>query len=480
MVQHARNPSRKAVERGASAAAATGPPGAYDALQTLPTHSAHAGVHVACDLLRFIFRSVTDGVFTIDRNFVITSFNPAAERITGFSAREALGKRCFEVLRADVCHRRCVLRETLTTEDSVENVRVTIIAQDGIERPIVLNATILRDDRGEVVGAVEFFRDLRDMEHLQQHLAHENALQRIVRGSPAMNRILEMLPNIAASDCSVLIVGPSGSGKELIAQAIHSLSPRRFGPYVRLNCAALPATLLESELFGYEKGAFTDARRDKPGHFALANGGTLLLDEITEMDPALQVKLLRVLNNGEYQPLGSTKALRTDARIIASTNADIPAALRSGRLREDLYFRINVLTVELPPLRERREDIPLLVEHFLNKLAAKTGKPIRSISPRAIGCLCRHSFPGNVRELENAIEHAFVMCQGETIEAEHLPMRICEGSEPHGPGPEAPDEWRLIEQALRRHRGNRTRAAEELGMHRSTLWRKLKCMGPES
>lgn len=473
----ARNPSRKAAEADASAAAVAGPPVARDAPQALPTQSARAGVHVGCDLLRIVFRSMTDGVFTIDRSFVITSFNPAAERITGFSAREALGKRCFEVLRADVCQRRCVLRETLTTEDPVENVRVTIITQNGVERPIVLNASVLRDDRGEIVGAVEFFHDLRDMEHLQQHLAHEYALQRIVRGSPAMNRIIEMLPNIAASDCSVLIVGPSGSGKELVAQAIHSLSPRRFGPYVRLNCAALPATLLESELFGYEKGAFTDARRDKPGHFALANGGTLLLDEITEMDPALQVKLLRVLNNGEYQPLGSTKTLRTDARIIASTNADIPAALRSGRLREDLYFRIDVLTIELPPLRERREDIPLLVEHFLNKFVAKTGKPIRSISPRAIGFLCRHSFRGNVRELENAIEHAFVMCQGETIEAEHLPMHIREGSEQHGTSTEAPDERRLIEQALRRQRGNRTRAAEELGMHRSTLWRKLKSLG---
>jgi transcriptional regulator with PAS, ATPase and Fis domain len=324
---------------------------------------------------------------------------------------------------------------------------------------------------------VEFFHDLRALEHLQL-LAHEHALQRIVRGSPAMNRIIEMLPNIAASDCSVLIAGPSGSGKELIAQAIHSLSARRFGPYVRLNCAALPATLLESELFGYEKGAFTDARRDKPGHFALANGGTLLLDEITEMEPALQVKLLRVLNNGEYQPLGSTKTLRTDARIIASTNADIPAVLRSGRLREDLYFRINVVTIELPPLCERREDIPLLVEHFLHKFAAKTGKPIRSISPRAIGVLCRHCFPGNVRELENAIEHAFVMCQGEMIEAEHLPLHTLEGSEQQGTSTEQPDERRLIEQALRRHSGNRTRAAEELGMHRSTLWRKLKSLSP--
>ena len=441
---------------------------------------AFRGPHRGCELLRLIFQSMTDAMFTIDRDFAITSFNPAAERITGFRASEAIGKRCFEILRADVCHRRCVLREALATDQAVERVRVTIITRDGLEKPIFLSGAVLRDDNGSAVGAVELFQDASAAETLENDLAQHHALQKIVHGSPEMRRVIDMLPNIAASDCSVLIVGPSGSGKELVAQAIHNLSPRRFGPYVRLNCAALPANLLESELFGYVKGAFTDARRDKPGHFTLANGGTLLLDEITEMDPSLQVKLLRVLNNGEYQPLGSTKALHADARIIASTNADVDEALRDGRFREDLYFRVDVVTVVLPPLRDRREDIPLLVDHFIGKLAHRTGKPIRSISLSAMRLLQAYSYPGNVRELENAIEHAFVMCPGERIEAEHLPATIASPSPSRKDRREEPeDERQLIERALDRHGGNRTRAAEELGMHRSTLWRKLQRIGAE-
>ncbi len=436
------------------------------------------GPHRGCELLRLVFRSITEAMFTIDRDFTITSFNPAAERITGFRACEAIGKRCFEILRADVCQRRCVLREALATDQAVERVRVTIITRDGVEKPIFLSGAVLHDDDGCAVGALELFQDASAAENLETDLAQHHALQTIVHGSPAMRRVIDMLPNIAASDCSVLIVGPSGSGKELVAQAIHNLSPRRFGPYVRLNCAALPANLLESELFGYVKGAFTDARRDKPGHFALATGGTLLLDEITEMDPSLQVKLLRVLNNGEYQPLGSTKALHADARIIASTNADVDEALREGRFREDLYFRVDVVSVVLPPLRDRREDIPLLVDHFIGKLAHRTGKPIRSISLHAMRLLEAYPFPGNVRELENAIEHAFVMCPGDEIEAAHLPTTVADppatvSDRPTGPG----EERGIIERALRRHRGNRTHAADELGMHRTTLWRKMKTYG---
>ena len=431
-----------------------------------------------CELLRLVFHSITEAVFTVDPNFIITSFNPAAERITGFSAAEAIGKHCSEVLRADVCHRRCVLKEAIAAGHAHERVRVTIINRDGVEKPILLSGAVLRDEHGGTVGALELFQDARPSEHLEQRLLEEQALEGIVHGSPTMRKIIDVLPNIASSDCSVLIVGPSGSGKELIAQAIHSLSPRRFCPYVRLNCAALPANLLESELFGYVKGAFTDAWRDKPGHFALVKGGTLLLDEITEMDPSLQVKLLRVLNNGEYQPLGSTETLHTDARIIAATNAGIEAALADGRLRDDLYFRIAVVTVQLPALRERNEDIPLLVDHFIGKLARKTGKPIRSISPHAMHLLRKHPFPGNVRELENTVEHAFVMCPGEQIEAEHLPAPILEPHERAFPAAgEAPDERRLIELTLQRHRGNRKRAAVELGMHRSTLWRKMRILG---
>jgi PAS domain S-box-containing protein len=438
----------------------------------LPT--VRVGPIEGCELLRIVFDSITDGVFTVDRNLAITSFNRAAERITGFPASEAIGRRCFEVFRTDVCHRQCALRAALNNELPVNSARVHIITRDGVEKAMGVSATVLHAD-GEIVGAVEFLHDLRAFDDASQ----QRATTGIVTGSPAMNRILDLLPNIARSDCSVLILGPSGSGKELIAQAIHSLSPRRFGPYVKINCAALPATLLESELFGYVKGAFTDARTDKPGHFALARGGTLLLDEIGEMDVTLQVKLLRVLNDGEYQPLGSARTLHADARVIAASNADLKALIEQGRFRADLFFRINVVTVELPPLSDRPEEIPVLITHFIDKFSAATGKPIRGVSPEAMRLLTSYGYPGNVRELENAIEHAFVMCDGETIGAEHLPSHLGESTLRRGKqGDEAlPGERQLVAAALARCRGNRGKAARELGMHRTTLWRKLKSYG---
>jgi PAS domain S-box-containing protein len=445
------------------------------ALETV--HPAHGGVRLGCELLRIIFNSISDGVFTVDREFAITSFNRAAERITGFSVADAIGKRCYEIFRTEVCHRQCALRDALNHQAPVENARVHIISHGGVEKPILVNATVLRE-KGEVVGAVEFFRDLSMVEDLDQRLAQHRATDGIVSSSNAMRRIIETLPNIAKSDCSVLIAGPSGSGKEVVAQAIHSMSPRRYGPYVKVNCAALPATLLESELFGYVRGAFTDARRDKLGQFALANGGTLLLDEISEMDVSLQVKLLRVLNNGEYQPLGSTKALRTDARVIAATNANLGELIEAGRFRADLFFRINVVTIDLPPLRERPEDIPLLTSHFLCAFVKRTGKLIRSVSPSAMRLLCSYDYPGNVRELENAIEHAFVMCEGDVIAPEHLPSQLSAASPTRGHTGHV-SEKSLVGEALRRHGGNRTRTAEELGIHRTTLWRKMKEHGLE-
>ncbi|MEW5993096.1 MAG: sigma 54-interacting transcriptional regulator [Candidatus Zixiibacteriota bacterium] len=430
------------------------------------------------ELSKIIFNSISDGVFTVDQNCIITSFNHAAERITGFTAAQAVGKYCFDIFRTEICHKQCALKDTLKTRDPVEDARITIITKDGDEIPIQVTTTLLRDDDGNVVGAVEFFRDVSEIEHLRKSLDQKNTLSDIVSVTPKMQQLIALLPDVAESECNVLIRGPSGSGKELVAQVIHNLSPRRYGPYVRLNCAALPAQLLESELFGYEKGAFTDAKRDKPGQFSLANGGTLLLDEISEMDTALQVKLLRVLNNGEYRPLGSTRTLHTDARIIAATNADLQAAITQGRFRGDLYYRINVVTLEIPPLRERPADIPLLVNHFLKIFRKKTRKPIERVSAEAMAMLRRYHFSGNVRELENAIEHAFVMCHGRQIEVEHLPAHITNQSAgTNGITPDARNEKDVILEALRRHHGNRTRAAEELGVHRATLWRKLKSYG---
>lgn len=290
-----------------------------------------------------------------------------------------------------------------------------------------------------------------------------------------MQRIFSILPEVAESECSVLIAGPSGSGKELVAQALHSLSPRRKGPYLKINCGALPANLLESELFGYEQGAFTDAKRSKPGQFQLARGGTLLLDEIGEMPLPLQVKILRVLSSGEFSPLGSVKVQKTDVRILASTNRDLDRMIEQGRFREDLYYRINVVNICLPPLRERLEDLPLLVDHFIRRFREKRSRNIQSMTNEALALLRRYDFPGNVRELENAIEHGFVMCRGEQIEPRHLPRRIQQAAENASRSDREPrSERAIIQEALARHGGNHQATALELGMHRSTLWRKLQ------
>lgn len=422
-----------------------------------------------------IFNNISEGVFTIDRDCRITSFNRAAERISGFSQEEATGQFCFDIFRTELCHQRCALRTTLLNGDEVLNVRVTIITRDGRKVPIRVTTSILRDDDGEVIGAVEFFRDLTEIENLERRLHHITGIGNMVSANEEMQRIFSILPEVAESECSVLIAGPSGSGKELVAQALHSLSPRRKGPYLKINCGALPANLLESELFGYEQGAFTDAKRSKPGQFQLARGGTLLLDEIGEMPLPLQVKILRVLSSGEFSPLGSVKVQKTDVRILASTNRDLDRMIEQGRFREDLYYRINVVNICLPPLRERLENLPLLVDHFIRRFREKRSRNIQSMTNEALALLRRYDFPGNVRELENAIEHGFVMCRGEQIEPRHLPRRIQQAAENASRSDREPrSERAIIQEALARHGGNRQATALELGMHRSTLWRKLQ------
>ncbi len=429
-------------------------------------------------LSQLIFNSIRDGVFTVDRNCVITSFNKSAERITRFKRTEAIGKHCFDIFRTEVCHTQCALKDTLKTHSSVDDARVTIITRDGRELPIRVTTTMLKDENDNIVGAVEFFQDISEIEHLRKSLEQKQALDDIVSVNSQMHGLIRLLPDVAESECNVLIEGPSGSGKELFAQVIHNLSPRRYGPYIKINCAALPANLLESELFGYEKGAFTDAKRDKPGQFSLASGGTLLLDEIGEMDNSLQVKLLRVLNNGEYRPLGSAKTLHTDARIIAATNAKLNDLIEAGKFRRDLYYRINVVNINIPQLSDRPEDIPLLVNHFIKLFRKKSKKQVKRISSEALATLRNHPLPGNVRELENAIEHAFVMCHGQEIELEHLPPHIT-NYQIAGLKPDTnhKSEKSVILEVLKRNKGNKAKSAAELEMHRSTLWRKMKTLG---
>jgi PAS domain S-box-containing protein len=421
-----------------------------------------------------IFDSIAEGVFTTDRECRITTFNAAAERISGFTREEAVGQYCFDVFRTELCHERCALCTTLLNGEKIHNVRVTILTRDGRKVPIVVSTTLLCDEAGKIEGAVEFFRDVSEIEDLERRIQRIVGVESLVSANTEMQRIFSLLPEIAESECNVLVQGPSGSGKELVAQALHNLSPRRKGPFVKLNCGALPENLLESELFGYERGAFTDAKQSKPGHFQMAHGGTLLLDEIGEMPVALQVKLFRVLSSGEFSPLGSVKVHQVDTRVLAVTNRDLEAMIQAGTFREELYYRINVVRIVVPGLRQRPEDIPLLVESFVARFRERRGKRITGVSDEVLQILRRYDWPGNVRELENAIEHAFVMCRGNVIEAAHLPANIVAVRTAAEPVRDERTEAAIIRESLARNQGNRNATARELGVHRSTLWRKLR------
>jgi transcriptional regulator with PAS, ATPase and Fis domain len=340
----------------------------------------------------------------------------------------------------------------------------------------------ITDAEGKQTGGVETFRDLSLIEELRREIDSRHALGDIVGKHPRLAEVLDILPAVAQSDATVLVEGPSGSGKGLIASAIHDLSPRRDARFVKMSCAALPETLLESELFGYVKGAFTDARRDKPGRIALAEGGTLFLDEIGDVSPAMQVKLLRVVQDREYEPLGSSQTITADIRVIAATNRDLRALIADRKFREDLFYRLAVVRLRIPSLKERREDIPLLVDRFVARFAQRTGKHLTGVSEKAMQVLMGHDYPGNVRELENAIEYAFVLCRGGEIEPEQLPRDMVEatavaGTEPLSLNPRESADADVIRKALARHKGNRAAAARELRVHRSTLWRKLQQYG---
>ncbi len=431
-----------------------------------------------------IIESLSDGVFTVDREWRITSFNRAAEEITGVLRADAIGRPCAEVFRASMCEADCALRKTLATRLPIINKPAFIVSAQGRRVPISVSTAVLRDPRGRVVGGAETFRDLSLVEELRRELAGRFAVGDLVSRSDSMRRLFDILPQIAASDSTVLIQGETGTGKEVVARAIHAQSPRHRRPFVAVNCGALPDTLLESELFGYKAGAFTGAAKDKPGRFALAEGGTLMLDEIGEVSPALQVRLLRVLQDHRYEPLGGTRAVEANVRVIAATHCDLAAFVRKGAFREDLFYRINVIRLELPPLRRRKEDIPLLVEHFVARFNRLQSKTVAGVSPEVMALLMAHDYPGNVRELENLIEHAFVLCGEGPIEARHLPEEFMgrpPGAVPAGNmrGAVHAVEAQTIREALRRHRYNRLAAARELGLHKSTLFRKIKALGIE-
>lgn len=431
-----------------------------------------------------ILESISDGVFTVDLEWRITSFNRAAEQITGVPRREALGQRCCDVFRSSMCGDDCALKQTLQTGKPVIGKTGYIINADGDRIPISISTAVLRDGDGQVIGGAETFRDLSEVEALRQELEGKYKVGDLSSRSPLMQRVFDVLPAIAASPATVLISGETGTGKELVARTIHALSTRNRNQFVAVNCSALPETLLESELFGYKVGAFTGAHKDKPGRFALAEGGTILLDEIGEISPALQAKLLRVLQERTYEPLGSTRSEKADVRVLAATNKDLAEQVRRGMFREDLYYRVNVVRVELPPLRRRKEDIPLLVDQFIGRFNRLRNKIVSGISGEALALLMAHDWPGNIRELENAIERAFVLCGDGLIGIEHLPIELTASVHSADRGQDIRSSHDILDaeaiwSALERNGYNRQAAARELGIHKTTLFRRIKRLGIE-
>ena len=420
-----------------------------------------------------ILDSIADGVFTIDMDFRITSVNTAACTILGLQGKdEAVGKLCFEVFHANICEHSCALRETIGTGKNIINKTVYIVNTSGHKRTISISTALLKDDDGTIIGGVETFRDISDLETLRKKIESAYSLEDIISKNKTMQQIFSILPDVALSDSSVLIEGPSGSGKELIAQAIHSLSTRKDNPFVVINCGALPENLIESELFGYKAGAFTDAKKDKPGKITMAEGGTLFLDEIGELPLPMQVKLLRFLQFKEYEPLGDANKKKANVRIIAATNKNLRQEVDAGNFRDDLYYRLAVIEISLPPLSERKEDIPLLVEHFIKKFNALKGKTIEGISDDAMNILLNYNYPGNIRELENCIEHAFILCHEPYIRPQHLPAYLTGMTTTTTTSLEEMEKT-LIQQALIRY-PNKKEVAHALGIDTSTLWRKIK------
>lgn len=434
--------------------------------------------------LRSILNSIADGVFTVDKNRLITSLNPAAEKITGYKKEDVIGKACHTIFGSEVCNKDCPLWETIETGKTITNFEMDIINARGERIPVNVSTSLLIDENGEVIGGVETFRDLSVLKYLTDELKGRYSFGNIIGKNPKMQKIYNLIENVSGTNVTVLILGETGTGKDLVARAIHYNSPRRNKPFIKVSCAALPETLLESELFGHKKGAFTGAIRDKPGRFKLADGGTIFLDEVGEIPLSVQVKLLRVIEEQEFEMLGDTELTKVDVRIIAATNRNLKTAIKEGKFREDLYYRLNVVPIYLPPLRERRDDIPLLVEYLIKKYNKERGRNILSVSRKAMELLIDNNWTGNVRQLENTVEYAFIHCDGNTIQPEHLPEEIRSKREDEkfqSVGRTLKEvEKEVILDVLKKNDFDRERTSRALHISRTTLWRRMKKYGISS
>ncbi len=427
-----------------------------------------------------IFNSNIEGTFTIDNEWNVTSFNRSAEKITGYKKSEANGKKCWEIFKSSLCRNGCHMEQTMLKGKSSIGNELEIINKKGFKVPIRVNSGILINNKGEKTGAVETFIDVSEIKNLSDHLKTQFKFSNIVGKNKEMDNVFALIESVAETDSSVLITGESGTGKELVARAIHLNSSRSTGPFIALNCSAFVEALIESELFGHEKGAFTGAINSKIGRFELAHNGTLFLDEIGDISLPVQTKLLRVLETRQFERVGGNKSVNINVRIIAATNKNILQEIRERRFREDFFYRINVVNIHLPSLRERMDDFPLLVSHFIKKYNERFSKSVSHFSPDAFDLLQNFSWPGNIRELENVIEHCFVLCRSDVIQLEHLPERIKHNkiSDISVTNSGIEDfEKEMIIRVLKKNNGSRTNTAKELNINSSTLWRKMKKLG---
>jgi two-component system response regulator HydG len=437
-------------------------------MNTLDTTNYHAS----------ILDSINEGVFTVDQRRVISSFNRMAGAITGIGPEEAIGRKCSDIFGESMCTNGCPLRETMETGVSIVDREIEIINRENRRVAVSVSTSLLRDKDGNVLGGVETLRELSQIFQLRKEITEKYSFHDLISRNATMRGIFEVLPDVAASEATVLLRGDSGTGKELFARAVHNLSHRNNGPLVVVNCGAFPEHLLEAEIFGVKRGAYTGAVETRAGRLEMAHGGTLFLDEIGDLPLSLQVKLLRVLENREYQSLGDKQPKRADVRFIAATNRELEAMVEEGTFRRDLFFRINVVSLQIPPLRERREDIPLLLDFALDRFNRTYNKKIMRYSSEALQVLLNYSYPGNVRELINQVEQMVILCRGNEIDVKHLPPALFSvpKTEKHLPPQNVPS-TKTIRETLKRNDGNRTKAAEELGVDRTTLWRWIKRAG---
>ena len=423
-----------------------------------------------------IFDSMSDGLFIINNEHVITQCNEPFLRITGFTKAEVLNRNFRDVFcKEPVCGIHLSVEKTIKTGKAQKDEPIEVIRKDAMKTPALFSTSILRNQEGQNTGIVVLLRDVTAVSELHKRLEDRYHFHNLIGKNHRMQEIYALIEDVAETDATVLIQGESGTGKELVANAIHYQSHRSGGPFIKVSCAALAESLLESELFGHVKGAFTGAIRDKKGRFELANKGTIFLDEIGEVGTGVQIKLLRVLQEKKIERVGEYKPIKVNTRVIAATNKNLKELINTGNFREDLFYRLNVVSIELPPLRERRDDIPLLIDYFIKKFNKAYKKTIKGVSQEAFNILIENDWEGNVRQMENAIEHAFVKSHSPIIIPQDLPHEVRIAQCIHLPNSkkEALDHQMLLN-ALEESGWNQSKAARKLGVNRITIWRNIR------